>query len=83
MSDDTSNTTIKVGKWNSFPAGGHSSGFSMTNDTSYASIEYFVDVPYDAYYHLYVYIVTTQLIRQEQDILFIIKMIHRYFMLIR
>jgi uncharacterized lipoprotein YddW (UPF0748 family) len=58
ISDDTSSSTVKIGKWTTFPAGGHSSGFSMTNDTTYASIEYFVDVPYDAYYHLYVYIVT-------------------------
>ncbi|MGB9665509.1 MAG: T9SS type A sorting domain-containing protein [Ignavibacteria bacterium] len=57
-SDDTSSSTVKVGKWISFPVGGHSSGFSMSNDTSYASIEYYVDVPYDAFYHLYVYIVT-------------------------
>lgn len=58
VSDDTSASTIRTGRWTTFPAGGHSSGFSMTNDTAYASIEYFVDVPYDAYYHLYVYIVT-------------------------
>lgn len=58
VSDDTSASTIRTGRWTTFPAGGHSSGFSMTNDTAYASIEYFVDIPYDAYYHLYVYIVT-------------------------
>lgn len=57
LSDDTSNTTIKTGRWTTFVSGGYTGGFLMTNDTSYASIEYFADVPYDAYYHLYVYII--------------------------
>lgn len=55
--DDTSTTTIKSGKWIYFPSGGYTGGVSMTNDTSYSSIEYFANIPYDAYYHLYVHIV--------------------------
>lgn len=58
VTDDTSLSTIRTGRWSSFPTGGHSSGFSMTNDTAYASITYFADVHYDAYYHVYMYNVT-------------------------
>ncbi|MCX8056728.1 MAG: T9SS type A sorting domain-containing protein, partial [Ignavibacteria bacterium] len=36
---------------------GYVGGFSMSNDTSLSSIEYYANVPYDAYYHLYVYII--------------------------
>lgn len=57
LSDDTSTTTIRTGRWTTFPSGGYTGGISITNDTSYASIEYFANIPFDAYYHLYIYIV--------------------------
>ncbi|MCX8056328.1 MAG: family 10 glycosylhydrolase, partial [Ignavibacteria bacterium] len=55
--DDTSQSIIKTGRWTVFPTNGYVGGFSMSNDTSLSSIEYYANVPYDAYYHLYVYII--------------------------
>ncbi len=56
--DDISQNAVKTGSWSTFPAGGYQSGFKMTNDTAYASIEYFAEIPYDAYYHVYAFVVT-------------------------
>ncbi|MFN4110980.1 MAG: family 10 glycosylhydrolase [Ignavibacteria bacterium] len=55
--DDTSLATIKTGRWTYFPSNGYVGGFSITNDTSYCSIEYYADIQYDAFYHLYIYLI--------------------------
>lgn len=55
--DDTSTSTVRSGKWTLYPSGGYSGGFLISNDTSFSYIDYFVDIPFDAYYHLYIYVI--------------------------
>ncbi len=57
IKDDTSQSTIRIGNWSILSIPGFYGGISWTNDTTYSSLEYFAEVPFDAWYHLYVYIV--------------------------
>jgi uncharacterized lipoprotein YddW (UPF0748 family) len=54
--DDVS--TVKTGNWTTFGIPGFKPNILMTNDPNYASVEYYLNVPFDAYFDIYAYVVT-------------------------
>ncbi|HPN37075.1 MAG TPA: family 10 glycosylhydrolase [Melioribacteraceae bacterium] len=57
VNEDETNT-IKTGNWTTFGISGFKPNILMTNDPNYASVEYFMDVPFDAYFDVFAYVVT-------------------------
>lgn len=47
---------VLTGNWQLFPIPGFKPNVYMTNSPNYASIEYYFDVPFDAWFDVYVYI---------------------------
>ncbi len=49
---------VKNGNWTPFGITGFKPNIFMTNDPNYASIEYNMEIPFDAYFDVYAYVVT-------------------------
>jgi len=54
LNEDDASVNL-VGVWTQFPINGYEPNIYITNDPNYAAIEYNFDVPYDAWFDVFVY----------------------------
>ncbi len=57
INEDSTAMTVRTGNWIKVPVQGYNPNLYWTNDTSLCTFEYYMDIDYDAWYDVYVYVI--------------------------